>query len=318
MPQPSMTLCKQLVFCLLLCLATTAQSQAKKELALLHAGSLALPIKAIGERFMQLHPDVMLKPESAGSVECARKILDNLRPCDVFLSADESVIDRMLIPVKASWRISFAGNEIVFAMSAKSYAKADRTDPKECFLGIMNGSINAGRANPDLDPCGYRSVWVLQLAQTHYAVPGLSSVCLEKTKNNIRPKEVDMLALVESGALDGIFIYKSVALQHKMKIISFPPQVNLQSIDQKETYRKASVEIKGKKPAETITMQGEPIVYGLTIPQTAANKELAEEFVRFVLDRQGGLAMLDSLGHPSLATLQSTGTLPATLQRTRE
>lgn len=46
--------------------------------------------------------------EAAGSRDCARKIRDLKRPCDVLASADYLVIEQLLVPDYADWNICFA------------------------------------------------------------------------------------------------------------------------------------------------------------------------------------------------------------------
>jgi ABC-type molybdate transport system substrate-binding protein len=52
-------------------------------------------------------------------------------------------------------------------------------------------------------------------------------------------------------------------------------------------YRGVSIEIKGNTPKEKIIQHGEPMVYGITIPDNSTNKEAAREFIRFVLSEKG-------------------------------
>ncbi|HPX07186.1 MAG TPA: substrate-binding domain-containing protein, partial [Tenuifilaceae bacterium] len=72
----------------LLLAACGGQSQKQTDglsgtLAIFHAGSLSLPMKAAADSFMRMHPNVTINLEAAGSVECARKITELNRPCDV-------------------------------------------------------------------------------------------------------------------------------------------------------------------------------------------------------------------------------------------
>jgi molybdate/tungstate transport system substrate-binding protein len=60
------------------------------------------------------------------------------------------------------------------------------------------------------------------------------------------------------------------------------------------------VEINGKKPGEKITQTGEPMIYGITIPKNAPNKTLALAFVKFLLTKEKGMAILARLGQASM------------------
>ena len=67
-----------------------------------------MPVKKISEAFEKANPGVRVLSEAAGSLQCARKITELDKPCDIMLSADYSVIDNLLIPAYASWNIRFA------------------------------------------------------------------------------------------------------------------------------------------------------------------------------------------------------------------
>jgi molybdate/tungstate transport system substrate-binding protein len=116
----------------------------------------------------------------------------------------------------------------------------------------------------------------------------------------MRPKETDLLALLESGNVDYIFLYRSVAEQHKLKYLLLPDEINLKKSEFTELYNSVSVDINGKTPTEKITQKGEPMVYGITIPKNAPNKELAMVFVKFLLSKDKGMAIMQKLGQPSV------------------
>ena len=269
------------------------------ELIIFHAGSLSIPIKQIAEAFKKENPNVNIISEAAGSVECARKISELNKPCDIMASADYAVIDKILIPKFADWNIKFASNEMAIVYTNKSRRSNEITN-KNWYKIMLDDKISIGRADPNSDPCGYRSVLVSKLAEKYYKVNGLSEKLLKKDENNIRPKETDLLALLESNTIDYIFIYRSIAEQHKLKYIILPDEINLKNSAFSDLYASVSVEINGKKPGEKITQKGEPMVYGITIPNNAPNKTVAIAFVKFLLTKEKGLAILNKLGQPSV------------------
>ena len=143
-----------------------------------------------------------------------------------------------------------------------------------------------GRSDPDLDPCGYRTLMVFQLAEKHYKIPGLANK-LEVKDRYIRPKETDLLALLEFGEIDYLFIYRSVATQHGLNMILLPDQMNLKSSGFSETYNTATVRISGKRPGQLITCRGEPMIYSITIPKTVKNEEAAQSWIALLLSEKG-------------------------------
>ena len=266
-----------------------------RELIIFHAGSLAVPFKQICEQFNRRYPDVKIVREAAGSRICARKIVDLNRPCDVIASADYAVIDTLLIPEYAEWNIKFASNEMVVAFR-KGSRKANEINKDNWYDILLEKDVAFGRSDPNSDPCGYRAVLTIILAEKLYNRPGLAKSILAKDRRYIRPKEVDLLALLEVGELDYIFIYRSVAQQHKLKYVVLPDQINLKKAEFADFYKSASVRLVGKKPGTFITKVGEPIIYGVTIPKCALNRELALEFLTFLLDVDKGGAILEKNG----------------------
>ncbi len=269
------------------------------DLVIFHAGSLSVPLKEISAAFMKEYPKANVLLEAAGSVECARKITELKKPCDVMASADYKVIDKLLIPEYADWNIKFASNEMAIVYTEKSKRSQD-INKENWYTILLDKNVQIGRADPNHDPCGYRTVLVSKLAEKYYKQTGLAYRLLKKDDNNIRPKEVDLLALLESGNVDYIFIYKSVAIQHKLKYLVLPDEVNLKKTEFSNLYSTVSVEIAGKKPNETITQIGEPMVYGVTIPKTAPHPALAAAFIKFLLTKEKGMVIMEKLGQPSI------------------
>ena len=288
----------------LFCLLSISHGQPNKnsvsgDLIIFHAGSLSVPMKEIAASFNKVYPNVKVLMESAGSVASARKITDLNKPCDIMASADYSVIDNMLIPNFAEWNIKFVSNELSIVYTSKS-RYATQINSKNWFDILMKDDVAYGRADPNSDPCGYRTVLALQLAEKFYKKPGLSAMILAKDQNYMRPKEVDLVALLESGSLDYIFIYRSVAIQHQLDFVTLPDQVNLKNPAFAKFYSTASTEINGKEPGLKEIVKGEPMIYGVTILKNAPNKAAAIAFVKFMLSKEQGMKILIRDGQPSV------------------
>lgn len=274
-------------------------SNEQDRLIIFHAGSLSLPVKEISAAFNKQYPGIRILSEAAGSVACARKITDLGRECDVMLSADYTVINKFLIPEHADWNIKFAGNEMALVFKEKS-AFADQINQNNWPEILQRENVRYGRSDPDSDPCGYRTVLTLQLAEKYYSNPGLSKRLLAKDNRYIRPKETDLLALLETHTLDYIFLYRSVAVQHGLPYLTLPDSINLSNPELDDWYVQKEVKIAGTKPGEKIVQKGEAMVYGLTIPKNAPNYEMAVEFVRFWLEKNRGRRMLEENGQRAL------------------
>lgn len=258
----------------------------KGNLIIFHAGSLSVPIKALADSFKVMHPELVIKPESAGSLTSIRKITDLNRSCDILASADASMIDKLMIPQFSKWNLEFAVNEMSIVYH-KNSRMADQINGHNWPEILVRNDIIIGRADPNSDPCGYRTVLSLELAEKSMKIKGLASKLLAKDNRYIRPKEVDLLALLETNNVDYIFLYKSVAKQHNLPFLELGDSINLSNPGLNEWYKKVSVEVAGNNPSEKINQPGEAIVYGFTIPDNAPNKEAAIEFAKFIISGKG-------------------------------
>lgn len=264
-----------------------SQSDMKnKELIIFHAGSLSVPMKQVAQEYEKRNPGTKIFLESSGSLVCARKVTELKKPCDIIASSDYFVINELLIPTYASWSIRFATNEIVIAYHEKSRYSKEINDKNWSEI-LQKKDVIYSRSDPDSDPCGYRTVFTFMLAEKYYAKNGLKAKMLAKNKDYIRPKEVDLVALLESNAIDYMFQYKSVAIQHGFKYIELPAEINLSDPSKNKLYSGVSTEVAGNKPGTKMKVTGDYINYSLTILDKAPQKELAVNFIDFLLSPDG-------------------------------
>ena len=283
-------------------------------LIVLTAGSLSLPFKELSSLFMRRHPGTRVLAEAAGSRDAARKVSDLQRACDVLGSADYRVVENLLMPRHARFNIQFATNEMTLVYSPRSRF-AGRINGDNWHQLLLDPQVNYGRSDPNRDPCGYRTVMLFQLAEKHYGVQGLARRLTQKGgKRHIRPKETDLLALLQVGQIDYMFTYRSVAIQHRLPHVKLPAQINLASPAMAPRYSSARVEITGKRPGETITRVGAPIAYSVTIPHKAPHRERAEAYVDLLLSAQGR-AIMDRNGQRAITPPRARGPVPERLRR---
>ena len=278
------------------------KKQANNTLIVFHAGSLSMPVKEMKAAFEKEHPGTNIVLEAEGSVMCARSISDLHKPCDVFLSADYKVIEDILIPKYATWCIKFASNQMAIVYTDKS-KYASEINPDNWYKVLERPDVVCGRSNPNDDPCGYRALLTLKLASIFYKDPGLyDSIVNNKNSNDVlmRSKETDLISLLQVGQLDYIFLYRSVAIQHGFKFVQLPPEVSLGDAKFEKYYAQAVVQITGSTPGSVVNQEGEPMTYGLTIPASSPNPELALKFVEYVLSKDGGSKIMDANGQPSV------------------
>lgn len=292
-------------------------------LTIYHAGSLSVPFAELETEFEETHPNVDVLLESAGSAATIRKVTELGKTCDIIGSADYTLIPQMMYEEYADWHFRFAQNEMVLGYRDGAQYSTDLAEgTKTWYEVLLTGDVTYGHSDPDQDPCGYRTLLVCQLAQKYYyddaafvglpdpQAEGLYDALIKGSgvdqgrqsidQEMVRPKETDLIALMEAGTLDYMFQYKSVCVQHDIAYIELDDAINLSSAEEANFYKEVSVEIQ-KSPTETQTIPGKPIVYGITIPKNADNSLLAMEFIALLLSEQGQDIMTNKCGQPSIS-----------------
>jgi molybdate/tungstate transport system substrate-binding protein len=281
-----------------LILAVHAFAQPQGKVIMFHAGSLSVPFEAMEKAFEAKYPKVDLLREAGGSQACARKVTDLKKPCDIMGSADYKVIDKLLIPEYADWNIRFATNQLVLCYTEKS-KQADKVNKDNWYEILQKKGVVWGHSDPNLDPCGYRALMVLQLAEKHYKKPGLyDALIANRPKENIRPKSVELVSLLQTGNMDYAWEYLSVAVQHGLNYVVLPDQINLGNYKFDDFYAQAVVKVTGKKPGTFMEIKGGSCTYGITLIKNAPNKEAAVAFLKYMLAPEGGLKILKDMGQP--------------------
>jgi len=284
-------------------------------LTIFHAGSLAVPLDEASDAFTEQNPDVTVQTEGGGSRTTIRKVTELGKKADIIGSADYLAIEELMLPDYADWYIIFATNEMVIAYTEDSKYQDEITDDNWHEILLRDG-VEYGHSDPDADPCGYRTLMLWQLAEVYYGMPGLYQQLDEGCpENNVRPKSVELIALLQAGELDYAFEYRSVAMQHGLKYLSLPDEIDLSEFGLADYYAQAEVEVTGKEPGTTTTLTGAPIAYGVTIPKNAPHPELALSFLQFLLGPEGQ-AIMGDCGQPPIAPAIASdrGKLPAGLK----
>ncbi|NLJ28217.1 MAG: tungstate ABC transporter substrate-binding protein WtpA [Deltaproteobacteria bacterium] len=304
----------------MLAFAFPAGAEPQGRLIVFIAGSLSVPFEKMEKLFEEKYPKVDVLLEAGGSTKMARMISELNKPADIMASADFAVIDKILIPQHADWNVRFATNQLVLCYTDKS-KYADQVNADNWYEILGREGVVWGHSDPNLDPCGYRALMVLQLAEKHYKQQGLDDRLLaNRPKENIRPKSVELVSLLKTGNMDYAWEYLSVAVQHDLKYIKLPDEINLGNYKYDDFYKQAKVEVSGDEPGKTVTRTGDSCTYGVTIIKNAPNREAALAFVEFMLDPEGGAQILEKLGQPPFVparvpTKKMKDKLPASLQK---
>ncbi len=292
-----MRLCRILLM-VLIAIAVSGTALAKDKVTILHAGSLTVPFAKIEADFEAMHPDIDIQREAGGSTKMARMISELGKPADIMASADFTVIDKALVPNHADWNIRFASNQLVLCYTDRSQFAAEVNADNWTDILARKGVV-WGHSDPNLDPCGYRSLMVLQLAEKFTNQPGLYDRLLaNRPKANVRPKSVELVSLLKTGNMDYAWEYLSVAVQHSLKYITLNDHINLGNYKMDSLYAQAQVKVTGKKPGTWITRTGKSCTYGITLVKDAPNRKRAIQFLAYLLSPENGLKVLKDMGQP--------------------
>jgi len=296
-----------------LTIATLAEGQKLGVVSVLYAGSLGAVLeKGLAPAFERT-TGFGFQGEGHGSVAAARMIRDRLRAPDVFVSADPVVNVGLLMGPQnrniVEWYVTFAAAEMVLGYNPKSRFKDDFEQAREGKLQwyevLAKPGVKLGRTDPNLDPKGYRALFMFELAERYYHKPGLMALLGPPTNPAQIFPEPDLLVRLESGQLDAAVFYRHEVVAHTLPFIVLPDEVNQSNPRLAGLYAERSY-----TPDRGITVKGVPILFTLAIPNTVRNTAGALAFVRFILS-PSGRAMLEQQGFRSTPVL--VGGDPTTL-----
>lgn len=266
----------------------SADTPQKGSVSILYAGSLATVMEnGVGPAFSK-STGYQYKGEAHGSLGAARFIRDRLRNPDVFISADPSVNESVLMGEEngslVTWFVTVASSQLVLAYSPKSRfapsfeALAAGTSKTPWYEVLKTPGMRFGRGDPTIDPKGYRTLFLFDLAGKYYQRPDIPGLIGDPLNPAQVLPEVSLLARVESGQFDAGIFYKHEIVAQKLPFVSFPPEINMSDPQFSDAYAQASY-----TPPSGDRVSGAPILFTVTIPKTVQNQAGAEEFVRFLL-----------------------------------
>jgi molybdate/tungstate transport system substrate-binding protein len=259
-------------------------------LTIFGAGTIAVPFKQVNAQFQNKYPSVTVQAQFGGSVKMAKQITDLHQDADILAVADYNVIPKYLFgnPPYAAWYASIARNAITFVYTDKS-KYAGEINSTNWYKVLARPGVEIGRSNPDTDPSGYQTVQMLNLAEKYYKVPGLEqSVLANAPLANMRDTETSLISALQLGQIDYLAIYRSDALQHHLKFIELPTEINLSDPADATAYKDGVARTKNGDLA------GTPIVYAITVINGSKHADAAAKYVALVLGPEGQAVMKDA------------------------
>ena len=294
---------------------TLAAQSPGAELHICHAGSLLAAFTQIEDGFKKQHTGVTITDTSGGSVDLVRRFAAGSLECDVIAPADHLVIDTMLKPAKlADYTIVFASGRMVLAYSAN--------DPKASSLPVSGAfhppasvprvtgtwydtltapGVRISGAHPFLDPGGYRSHLIFDLAQSHYQVAGLYNALLQHYHVNVADPSTPAPALGKDFSFQFTYEHnaaRSAKADASYRYATLPPEIDLS----RPPSRAASITIPGlgiPGSSAFVTIPASATEWGVTIPSKSRNRASAIAFVATLLGPAGGAALLTNGPTPS-------------------
>jgi molybdate/tungstate transport system substrate-binding protein len=300
---------------------TLLKTTGKSKLVIFEAGSLMVPFAQLEKEFEAANPDIDVQIQAHGSIQVIRHVTELGMDIDLVAVADYSLIPLLMYETKmsdgrpyADWYIEPATNELVVAYSPTSkYASEINSD--NWYQILARPDVRIALADPRMDAVGYRALMITVLSQnyynqtnimrnilgdcfstpiTEYSGNGVSLITvpeiLEPSNNrmSLRGASMECINLIESGAVDYTFEYKSVVRQHNLKYIELPPQINLGDATYTKDYSKVRIKLDFRRfQSVTPIFDGVQCIYGVAIPNNSIRQDNAVKFIQFMLGPDG-------------------------------
>ena len=257
------------------------------DIDVMHADSLAGPMRELKLAFEAKHAGVDLRLTSGVSRELAGRILKG-EACDVFAPSAPAVIDEDLLNKRiagsgqdaATWYVVFSANEMVIIVG-----KGNPLGIRE-VSDLLRPQVRFVRINGEKDLATGRTIEFVKRATAREGKPDLApkiidAAMIDPAKATTVP---DAVAAVRDGKANAAVVYYSaaVAARNDVDVVRFPEGVNLS-----DTIRNAA-----------------------TVPGTARNAKEATEFVRFLVSAEAQ-AILQRTGQPPVVPALRKGAVPA-------
>lgn len=241
--------------------------------------------------------------KSGGSFADANQIAAGA-PDDIFVSVALSATGPAYLKnFSSNWAIGFATDQMVLAYTnatqsnsnAASIINAGKqaltsnatSDWNSFFTSLTSGSVKVGISNPVSDPAGLRGWLVLEAAGYLYAggnQQAYASALLKSGSNSTGTNAAALVAPLQSGQIQFLFIYKSAAIADHLGYLALDTHVNLSDPTLGSFYSKFSYTDSAGVTA------GSAIVLVITVPLVSQNQAEAIQFVQYVVKNAPSLA----------------------------
>jgi molybdate/tungstate transport system substrate-binding protein len=260
-------------------------------------------------------------------VALAGRIASGMERCDVYAAADYLDIDLLLKPAGlARYTIVFAKGRMVLAYLATDPATHDiaaegtfnppSSIPNAAprwYRVLLAPGVRVAGSHPFLDPAGYRSHMIFQLAQISYHAPNLYQSLLEHytivpdvggangANGRVLGRDYDFQFTYEHSAA------AAAKDNASYRYVRLPDRIDLSTAANNHAYASATIAIPGIGPqASPVSIPAARVAWGLTIPEKSPHPDDAVAFVRLLLGPTGTAALNASGPAPVAPALVST------------
>lgn len=238
----------------------------------------------------------------APSIALVNRIISGELKPDVYISSDANQMKLLFGPdenQRVRWYTTILRSRTALLYSPRSRFADDfeaaRTGRLAWYELLLRPGLVLKRPDPTVDSGGYRAIFVFELAEKHYGIPGLKQRIIGRDNDESqyfdRTKDYPLL---RNGRIDATVQFVTNALVGGVPYINLPEEV-----DQSDPALAAWYATVSYTNPRGQTFQGAPAFYGVTILTAAENTAGAEAFVRFFLSE------------PSLNKLERAGFLRA-------
>jgi molybdate/tungstate transport system substrate-binding protein len=243
------------------------------------------------------------------SVLLANRIASGELTPDVYISSDANVMELVMGPAnndRARWYLPILRSRTVIMHGTQSRFNNDieavRAGKLPWYELMQRPGLVLKRPNPTVDSGGYRAIFVFDLAERLYKLPGLKQRVLGDDNNESqyldRSKD---FPLIHDGSIDVFVTYITNPLVEGMPFLDLPEEIDQSNPSMQNWYAIASyTNPRGQ------TFRGTYAAYAVTIPVAAANPTAAEAFVRLLLSEKG-MAIFERAGFYRFKELRTGG-----------
>jgi molybdate/tungstate transport system substrate-binding protein len=283
-------------------LTPTSHAAVRGSVSVLYAASLAsLNEKIIGPSFSR-RTGYGYAGKARGSLAIATAVRDGLERPDVIELADPAVNTLLMKPASSAeirWYFTFARTQLVVGFNSHSpFAskfKAVQRRKLPWYRALEQQGLQLGRTDPNLDPKGYRTLFMARLAQQALHLKKFQSRVLGADENpsQVFPEEV-LVSRLLTGQIDAGIFYLSEVRELHLPFFRLPGKINLGEPKYGPLYRKQIFH-----PRQGVAVRGAPILYTVSVATNARNPSGGSAFVRFILSKRGrnlasGLGLLSA------------------------